>query len=82
MLFRSTTPPQPLEILRYFAVYRFILPHAIIRVCAGREGGLRDMQSFALAAGLNGAMIGGYLTIAGRPPEKDKQMARDLGRVL
>lgn len=78
----ETKPPQPLEILRYFAVYRFILPHAIIRVCAGREGGLRDMQSFALAAGLNGAMIGGYLTIAGRPPEKDKQMARDLGRVL
>lgn len=66
----ETKPPQPLEILCYFAVYRFILPHAIIRVCAGREGGLRDMQSFALAAGLNGAMIGGYLTIAGRPRKR------------
>lgn len=53
-----------------FALYRFILPHVIMRVCAGRETALRDLQAFALAAGLNGAMIGGYLTIAGRPPER------------
>lgn len=65
-----------------FALYRFILPHVIMRVCAGRETALRDLQAFALAAGLNGAMIGGYLTIAGRPPEKDKQMAVDMGRTL
>lgn len=75
-------PPNPLEICRTFAVFRFILPHAVMRVCAGREGALRDMQAFALASGLNGAMIGGYLTIAGRPPQKDRQMASDLGREL
>ena len=48
----------------------------------GMATGLRVLQAFALAAGLNGAMIGGYLTIAGRPPEKDKQMALDMGRTL
>ena len=78
--FADKKPPVPLEILRSFAVFRFILPHAIMRVCAGRETALRDMQSGALAAGLNGAMIGGYLTISGRPPERDRQMAEDLGR--
>lgn len=80
--FGKNRPPKPIEILRIFAMYRFILPHVIMRVCAGRENSLRDMQAFALAAGLNGAMIGGYLTIAGRPPERDKQMAVDLGRIL
>ena len=40
------------------------------------------MQAFALSAGLNGAMIGGYLTIAGRSPKRDKQMAVDMGRTL
>ncbi|MEE3453552.1 biotin synthase BioB [Dialister sp.] len=80
--FGKNKPPKPLEVLTMFSVYRFILPHTIMRVCAGRETALRDLQAFALAAGLNGAMIGGYLTIAGRPPEKDKQMAVDLGRQL
>ena len=80
--FGKNKPPKPIEILRMFAMYRFILPHAIMRVCAGRENSLRDMQAFAISAGLNGAMIGGYLTIAGRSPERDKQMAVDMGRTL
>lgn len=71
---------QPLEICLTMAVFRYLLPTATIRVCAGREGALRDMQGLALAAGLNGAMIGGYLTIAGRPPDRDKQLAKDAGR--
>lgn len=75
-------PPKPLDILRNFAVFRFILPRAVIRVCAGREASLRDLQAFALAAGLNGAMVGGYLTIGGRPPERDRQMATDIGRIV
>lgn len=79
--FGSRRPPKPMEILTTLALFRFILPHAVIRVCAGREKSLRDLQAMALAAGLNGAMIGGYLTIAGRPPEKDRQMAIDLERI-
>ena len=70
----------PMEACRIFAVFRFILPRAVIRVCAGREKSPRDLQAMAFASGLNGAMIGGYLTIEGQPPERDRQMARDLGR--
>ena len=54
--------------------------HALIRTAGGREVNLRDMQVMALSGGLNGIMIGGYLTTGGRNPEADKTMLRDLGR--
>ncbi len=69
-----------LEILRTIAVYRFILPHATIRVAGGREVNLRDLQALALAGGLNGIMVGSYLTTAGRNPQEDLRMIEDLGR--
>ena len=70
----------PLEILRAFAIFRFILPQAQIRTAGGREVNLRDLQALALNGGASGIMIGGYLTTAGRGTEKDLQMLRDLGR--
>ena len=62
----------PLEILRAYAVFRFILPKALIRTAGGREVNLRDLQALAL--------IGGYLTTGGRSTDADKQMIKDLGR--
>lgn len=70
----------PLEILRAYAVFRFILPKALIRTAGGREVNLRDLQALALNGGLNGIMIGGYLTTGGRSTDADKQMIKDLGR--
>lgn len=78
--FEHNKPLSAWEILRAFAVFRFILPHALIRTAGGREVNLRDMQVMALSGGLNGIMIGGYLTTGGRNPEADKTMLRDLGR--
>lgn len=78
--FANNAPITPLEILRTFAVYRFILPHAQIRTAGGREVNLRDLQALALNGGASGIMIGGYLTTAGRGTEKDLQMLSDLGR--
>ena len=75
----ATTLP-PLEILRAFATFRFILPKAQIRTAGGREVNLRDLQSMALNGGASGIMIGGYLTTAGRGTERDMQMLKDLGR--
>jgi len=72
----------PLEILRAFAVFRFVLPKALIRTAGGREANLRDLQCLALNGGLNGIMIGGYLTKAGRDANKDKVMLKDLGRTV
>lgn len=78
--FATNAPITPLEVLRTFAVYRFILPHAQIRTAGGREVNLRDLQALALNGGASGIMIGGYLTTAGRGTEKDLQMLKDLGR--
>ncbi|MEG1345940.1 MAG: biotin synthase BioB, partial [Acidaminococcaceae bacterium] len=56
------------------------LPHALIRTAGGREVNLRDLQAFALNGGLNGIMVGGYLTTGGRSPQADAVMLADLGR--
>lgn len=78
--FAGNTPLSPWEILRTFAVFRFILPHALIRTAGGREVNLRSLQAYALTGGLNGLMIGGYLTTGGNEVHVDRQMLRDLNR--
>lgn len=80
--FENNKSLTPLEILRAFAVFRFILPKALIRTAGGREVNLRDLQALALNGGMNGIMVGGYLTTGGRRPEDDKTMLKDLGRPL
>ena len=80
--FENNKPLKPLEILRAYAVFRFILPKALIRTAGGREVNLRDLQCLALNGGLNGIMVGGYLTTGGRSPEADKVMIKDLGRTV
>lgn len=80
--FEANKALTPLEILRAYAVFRFVLPQALIRTAGGREVNLRDLQALALNGGLNGIMVGGYLTTGGRSTEADKQMIRDLGRTV
>ena len=70
----------PLEVLRTFAMFRFVLPKALIRTAGGREVNLRSLQPYALTGGLNGIMVGGYLTTGGRDPREDILMTNDLGR--
>lgn len=69
----------PLDIIKTIAVFRLVLPRAIIKIAGGREAGLRDFQAMAFAAGANGMIIGGYLTTKGRSVKEDLQMAKDLG---
>lgn len=72
----------PLEVLRTFAMFRFVNPKALIRTAGGREVNLRSLQAYALSGGLNGIMVGGYLTTGGRDPKEDIVMTRDLGRTM
>lgn len=74
-------PLRPMEILRIFALFRFIMPNMGIRTAGGREVNLRDLQSVGLMSGLSGMLIGGYLTTGGRDSAMDLQMVRDMGRV-
>jgi biotin synthase len=72
-------PLTPLEIVRCVALFRFILPDKDIRICGGREFGLRDLHPMIFWAGANGIMIGNYLTTKGRDYQADLQMIQDLG---
>ncbi len=69
---------EPLEALRWIALIRLALPAVLLRYAGGREVTLRDLQAMGMAAGVNGLIIGNYLTTLGRQPEQDLQMLADL----
>ncbi len=72
----------PLEILVIIALFRFVLPTKDIRVCGGRETGLRTLQPLMYLAGADAAMTGNYLTTSGRSPEIDRGEIEDLALVV
>lgn len=78
-MLEKQSPLSPLEILKTFAIFRFILPSKVIRPAGGREVNLRDMQGAAMLSGANGLIIGNYLTFGGRDIAKDFSMVLDAG---
>jgi biotin synthase len=66
------------EILRMFAVTRFALPKAIIKISGGREVHLKDSGEELLLSGANGIISSGYLTMDGNEMEKDLEMIRKI----
>ena len=75
----DVAPLEPLEIIKYIAIFRLILPKSTIKIAGGREVNLRDLQAMAMQAGANGLILGNYLTTMGRSPGQDIQMLKDLG---
>jgi biotin synthase len=71
-------PVQPLEALKWIALFRLALPSVILRYAGGREITLRELQSMGLTSGINALIVGNYLTTLGRQPEEDLQMLADL----
>jgi biotin synthase len=69
----------PLEALKAIAIFRFILPQAILRYAGGREAVMGDWQPLGLKSGLNAMLIGHYLTTLGQSPEQDHAMLEALG---
>jgi biotin synthase len=78
-LLENQAPLTALEILKTFALFRFVLPGKIIRPAGGREINLRDMQGALLLGGANGLIIGNYLTFTGRNTQADFTMVQDAG---
>jgi biotin synthase len=70
---------RPLDALRCVAVFRLVLPFAVLRYAGGREVVLRDLQAYGMLAGANGIIVGNYLTTLGRSAEVDLAMLADLG---
>jgi biotin synthase len=69
----------PWEAVKWIAIFRLILPDALFRLCGGRVENLGRLQPLAVKAGLNGVMMGNFLTTLGSPPEEDRAMFEDLG---
>ena len=69
----------PSDALRAIAIFRLMFPDIIIRYAGGRELVLRDLQALGLVGGVNGMIVGNYLTTAGQPPATDMRMLDDLG---
>src|SRR5204862_3731740 len=64
----------PWEVVKWVAIFRLILPDALFRLCGGRVENLQDLQPLAVKAGLNGVMMGNFLTTLGVEPAEDREM--------
>jgi biotin synthase len=69
----------PWEVVKWIAIFRLILPEALFRLCGGRVENLGELQATAVRAGLNGVMMGNFLTTLGNAPEQDREMFEELG---
>src|SRR6478736_295969 len=69
----------PWEAVKWIAIFRLILPDALFRLCGGRIENLGELQPLAVKAGLNGVMMGNFLTTLGSEPAEDRKMFTDLG---
>ena len=67
------------EVVKWVAIFRLIIPTALFRLCGGRVENLGELQPLAVKAGLNGVMMGNFLTTLGAEPEEDRAMFEGLG---
>jgi biotin synthase len=69
----------PWEAVKWIAIFRLILPAALFRLCGGRVENLGELQRMAVKAGINGVMMGNFLTTLGNEPDDDRAMFEELG---
>jgi biotin synthase len=69
----------PWEVVKWVAIFRLILPDALLRLCGGRVENLGDLQPLAVKAGLNGVMMGNFLTTLNSSPDEDRALFDELG---
>ncbi len=72
-------PMETWEAVKFIALFRFIMPKAIIRLAAGRCEALGRDQRLGIEAGVNGLLIGDYLTTSGNDINKDFELLDNLG---
>ncbi len=69
---------EPRAALHGVALFRLIIPFALLRYAGGREVVLGDLQGAGILGGANGLIVGNYLTTLGRSASDDVKMLRDL----
>jgi biotin synthase len=69
----------PWDVVKWIAIFRLVIPGALFRLCGGRVENLGSMHKLAVKAGLNGVMMGNFLTTLGAEPAEDRAMFEELG---
>jgi biotin synthase len=71
----------PWEVVQWVAIFRLVIPGALFRLCGGRNENLGqgEFARLAVRAGLNGVMMGNFLTTLGSEPEADRAVFEELG---
>ena len=73
------SPPLAMaEIMRTIAIFRVLMPQAPIRIAGGRDSIMKDFQGLAFNAGADAMLVGGYLTVKGRPVSEDIKMVSEI----
>jgi len=77
----SVRPISIEDVIRTICIFRIILKDKTIKIAAGREATLKDSQIKAFAAGANGMLIGGYLTVKGASLEDDYALILEIEKL-
>ena len=73
----------PLVLVRMIATARNLMPHAIVRLAAGRDQLSREAEILCFMAGANSIFVGDTLLTTSNPaPETDAALLNDLGLTL
>ncbi len=76
----SMPPVDPLDMVRMIAVARILMPHARVRLSAGRSALTREAQILCMLAGANSIFYGDKLLTTPNPEEnEDLSLIREAG---
>ncbi|MFA6989450.1 MAG: biotin synthase BioB [Candidatus Gastranaerophilaceae bacterium] len=68
------------EILKTLAIFRIVLPKALIRYAGGRFSRFsKESQLLGIKAGVNALLVGNYLTTTGITPDDDIKLIQNAG---
>jgi biotin synthase len=70
---------EPIDVVKWIAIFRLVIPGALFRLCGGRVENLGELHQMVVKAGLNGVMMGNFLTTLGAEPAEDRAMFEELG---
>ncbi|MEI7475275.1 MAG: biotin synthase BioB [bacterium] len=71
------------EILKTLAIFRIILPKALIRYAGGRSTRFsKTYQELGIRAGVNALLVGNYLTTTGITPQEDIELVEKAGMTV
>lgn len=77
--FADLPPVEASDALRAIAAFRLAMPRTILRFAGGRELTLGDLGARqGVLGGINGVIVGNYLTTLGRDPQDDLDLLAEL----